>query len=207
VNLSQLRTTYDRRAPTYDKTVGFTEKLFLGDLRRAFGAALRGETLEVAVGSGLNLPYYTPAVMRAVGVDLSAGMLAEARKRAHALGLPIRFAQMDAQQLAFPDGGFDTVAISLALCTIPDPVTALRELARVCRSDGRIVLLEHVLSPWRPVALLERVWSPVNERAIGCSLTRQTVETARGLGFAIDHERSRLFGVFRLVVARPPGVR
>ena len=160
MNLSQIRTTYDRRAPSYDKTVGFTERLFLGDLRRAFGSALRGETLEVAVGSGLNLPSYTPAVTRAVGTDLSGGMLAEARKRARELDLPMRFVQMDAQRLAFPDASFDCVAISLALCTIPDPVAALRELARVCRPGGRVVLLEHVLSPSRPVALLERIWSP-----------------------------------------------
>jgi ubiquinone/menaquinone biosynthesis C-methylase UbiE len=207
MNRSQIRTTYDNRAATYDKTVGFTERLALGDLRQEFGAALRGETIEVAVGSGLNLPHYTPAVTRAVGVDLSGGMLAEARKKARGLGLPMRFAQMDAQNLAFPDGSFDTVAISLSLCTIPDPVAALRELARVCRPEGRIVLLEHVLSPSRPVAFLERLWSPVNERAIGCSLTRRTIETARGLGFAVEREQSRFFGVFRLAVARPPGVR
>jgi ubiquinone/menaquinone biosynthesis C-methylase UbiE len=207
MNLRQLRTTYDDFAPTYDKSVGYGERLFLGDLRRAFGAELRGETLEVAVGSGLNLPYYTDAVTRAVGVDLSSGMLAEAAGRARHLGLPIRFAQMDAQQLALPDARFDTVAISQALCTIPDPVLALRELARVCRPGGRVVLLEHVLSPVWPVGWLERLLSPMQERRLGCHLTRQTIETARGLGFAIDRERTRLFGVVRLVVARPPGVR
>jgi ubiquinone/menaquinone biosynthesis C-methylase UbiE len=207
MNLRQLRTTYDQRAPTYDKSVDFGERLLLGDLRRAFGAELRGETLEVAIGSGLNLPSYAGAVTHAVGVDLSQGMLREAATRARDLGLTADFAQMDAQRLAFPDASFDTVAISLALCTVPDPVAALRELARVCRPGGRVVLLEHVLSPNRLVALLERWWSPVQERTIGCHLTRQTIATARDLGFAIDAERTRFFGVFRLVVARPPAVR
>jgi ubiquinone/menaquinone biosynthesis C-methylase UbiE len=207
MNLRQIRTTYDQRAPTYDKSVGFSERLMLGDLRRAFGAELRGTTLEVAIGSGLNLPYYTATVTDAVGVDLSSGMLAEASTRARELALPICFAQMDAQRLAFADATFDTVGICLALCTIPDPVAALRELARVCRPGGRVVMLEHVLSPVWPVAVLERLWSPFQERALGCHLTRRTIETASGLGFAVESERTRFFGVFRLVVASPAGVR
>jgi ubiquinone/menaquinone biosynthesis C-methylase UbiE len=207
MNLRQLRTTYDQRAPTYDKSATFGERLFLGDFRHAFGAELRGKMLEVAVGSGLNLPHYTGAVTEAVGVDLSARMLAEAGTKARRLGLPMSFAQMDAQRLAFADAYFDTVGISLALCTVPDPVAALRELARVCRPGGNVVLLEHVLSPVWPVAMLERLLSPHQERSIGCHLTRRTIETARGLGFAVESERARFFGMFRLVVARPAGVR
>jgi len=207
MNLTQIRVTYDRMAPTYDKTVGFTERLFLGELRRAFGAELRGDTLEVAVGSGLNLPFYTDAVTQAVGVDLSPGMLAATETKANHLGRSMTFAQMDAQRLAFSDGQFDTVAISLALCTIPDPTAALGELVRVCRPDGRIVLLEHVLSPVWPVALLERLWTPIQERTLGCHLTRETFKTARALGLTIESEQTRFFGVFRLAVARPPVVR
>ncbi|MGH2531716.1 MAG: class I SAM-dependent methyltransferase [Thermomicrobiales bacterium] len=204
MNLPRIRDIYDKRASTYDASVGRGERLVLGDLRQRFGAELRGETLEVAVGTGLNLPYYTDAVTRAVAVDLSHGMMTIARERARALGRQVAFAQMDAQRLAFPDATFDSVAISLALCTVPDPVAALRELARVCRPDGRVVLLEHVLSPVPPVAWLERLLSPVQERFIGCHLNRRTIETARSMGFAIESERRRLAGVFRLVVARPP---
>src|SRR5215211_6976433 len=108
----QLRAVYDRRAPTYDRSVEFGESVLLGDLRRAFAAEFRGETLDVAIGSGLNLPYYPPAVERAVGVDLSMGMLAQARVRARELGIRIDLAQMDAERLAFPDASFDTVGIS-----------------------------------------------------------------------------------------------
>lgn len=207
MNLTQLRATYDRLAPTYDKTVGFTERLFLGGLRQAFGAELRGETLEVAVGSGLNLPYYTDAVTRAVGVDLSRGMLNAAEATALSRGRSITFVQMDAEHLAFRDGQFDTVAISLALCTVPNPEATLREMIRVCRPGGRIVMLEHVLSPFWPIAMLERLWTPIQERQLGCHLTRETFETARALGLTIESERTRFFGVFRLAVAPLPVVR
>ena len=205
MNLPQLRAAYARLAPTYDRSVGLAERALLGELRQAFANELRGETLEVAIGSGLNLPYYPAAVERAVGVDLSGGMLAQARQRATELGRPITLVQGDAQRLPFPDDRFDSVGISLSLCTIPNPVAALRELARVCRPDGRVVLLEHVRSPVWPVYAVERLLSPLQERFIGCHLTRETIDTARREGFAIASERRRLFGVLRLVVARPPG--
>lgn len=200
----RIRRIYDDRAATYDRSVGLSERLLLGPLRREFGARLQGETLEIGIGSGLNLPSYTPAVTHATGIDLSAEMLAMAETRAAGLPFPVTLVQGDAAALPFPDAAFDTVAISLALCTTPDPGTVLREMARVCRPDGRIVLLEHVLSPVPPVAAAERLLSPLQERAVGCHLDRETFDLARSLGFAIVEERQRLFGVFRLAVARPP---
>jgi ubiquinone/menaquinone biosynthesis C-methylase UbiE len=200
----RIRHIYDERAATYDQSLGIVERFVTGPFRREFGALLRGETLEVAIGSGLNLPYYTAAVMRATGVDLSPKMLSVARGRANELGLPITLLEADAADLPFPDASFDTAAISLALCTIPDPAAALRELARVCRPDGRVVLLEHVRSTALPVATLQRILSPLNERAIGCHLDRQTFELAQSLGFTIDTTRTRLFDSVRLAVARPP---
>ena len=202
----RIRAVYDELAATYDRSVGLGDKLMLGDLRRRFGEQLRGRTLEIAIGSGLNLPFYTDAVTHAVGVDLSAGMLAQARSRAAALGMTIDLLQMDAQRLAFADGSFDTVAVSLALCTVPDPAAALWEMARICRPDGRIVLLEHVLSPVRPVAALERLLSPRQVRTIGCHFDRRTIDLARELGFRIEAEQQRLAGVFRLAVGRPPAL-
>lgn len=202
----QIKNVYDKRAKTYDRSVGCAERLAVGDFRARFGAALRGTTLEIAVGSGLNLPYYTPAVTSATGIDLSTGMLAEARRRATALGLSIDLREGDAEALEFPDASFDTVAISLALCTVPRPEVALREMARVCKPDGQVIFLEHVLSPIWPIALLERLFSPLQERFIGCHLDRVSLDLARESGFEIDEERSRLAGIFRLAIARPPAL-
>ncbi len=200
----RIRRLYDDLAATYDRSLGVTERLLLGRFRQAYGALLRGETIEVGVGSGLNIPFYSPAVTRAVGVDLSGEMLRHARERASQLNVPFALMQADAEALPFPDATFDTVAISLSLCTIPDPVKALRELGRVCRPEGRIVMLEHVRSTARPLAVMQSVLSPLNERAIGCHLDRDTFGLARSLGFSIDETRTRLFDAVRLVVARPP---
>jgi SAM-dependent methyltransferase len=200
----RIRRIYDDHAATHHRSLGIVERLLLGRFRYAFGALLVGETIEVGVGSGLSIPFYSPAVTRAVGVDLSGEMLRLARERASHLGIPFALVQADAEALPFPDAAFDTVAISLALCTIPDPVTALRELARVCRPSGRIVMLEHVRSTARPLAALQRILSPLNERAIGCHLDRDTIDLARSLGFSIDETRTRLFNSVQLVLARPP---
>ncbi len=112
---TRIRRIYDERAATYDSSLGVVERLVIGELRRAYGALLHGTTLEVAIGSGLNLPFYAPTVTRAVGVDLSREMLVRARARAEALGLPVALVQADAAALPFPAASFDTDAVSLAL--------------------------------------------------------------------------------------------
>jgi ubiquinone/menaquinone biosynthesis C-methylase UbiE len=196
----RIRDIYDERAPTYDRSLGLVERIAIGPLRQEFGDLLNGETLEVGVGSGLNLPYYSPAVTRAVGVDLSDEMLRHARERARELPFPATFVQADAAALPFPDATFDT----LALCTIPEPAQALREAARVCRPEGRVVLLEHVRAPARPLAMAQRLLSPLNERAIGCHLDRDTFGLARSLSFVVEPIASRFFDIFQLAVARPP---
>lgn len=200
----RIRRLYDDRAATYDRSIGIVERILLGRLRHAYGALLRGATIEVGVGSGLNIPFYSPAVTRAVGVDLSQEMLRHAREQASQLGIPFALVQADAEALPFPDAAFDTVAISLALCTIPDPVKALLELGRVCRPGGKVVMLEHVRSTARPLAAMQTALSPLNERAIGCHLDRDTFGLARSLGFSIDETWSRLLDSVQLVVARPP---
>jgi ubiquinone/menaquinone biosynthesis C-methylase UbiE len=200
----RIRRLYDDRAATYDRSLGIGERILLSRFRRAYGGLLRGETIEVGIGSGLNIPFYSLDVTQAVGVDLSQEMLRHARERAAQLGIPFALMQGDAEALPFPDASFDTVAISLALCTIPDPVKALLELGRVCRPEGRIVMLEHVRSTSRPLAAVQKALSPLNERAIGCHLARETFDMARSLGFSIDETWSRLFGSVQLVVARPP---
>lgn len=203
----RVEAIYDDIAPTWDKRQGFGERLLIGDgMRRSVAGALRGEVLEVGTGTGVTLRHLSgnASVTSFTGIDLSAGMLAVARSAATGLPFPVDLRHMDATHLDFPDASFDTVTVSLALCTVPDPAETLREMARVCRPDGRIVLLEHVLSPNRFVAWSLRKLSPAQERMLGCHLDRQTDRLVRDLGFRIEREQARLFGVFRLIVATPP---
>jgi ubiquinone/menaquinone biosynthesis C-methylase UbiE len=195
---------YVERAASYDRSLGFVEHHVLGPMRRAFGSLLHGETLEVAIGTGLNMPFYAAAVTHGVGSELSYPMLNQAIARARHLGLRFAGVQADATELPFKDASFDTVAISLALCTIPEPAAALLEMARVCRPDGRVILLEHVRSTAAPLALLQRVLTPMQVRSQGCHLDRDTISLAQSLGFRCEVVESRLCNAVRLVVAQPP---
>src|SRR6266487_2525156 len=123
-----------------------------------------GDVLEVAIGTGRNLPFYPPHV-RLTGIEFSPAMLEIARHRAASLGRPVDLRLGDAQALDLPDAAFDTVICTLSLCAIPNEGRAIAEMKRVLRPGGRLVLLDHVIaSPaWARAMqwLLERVTVPL----------------------------------------------
>jgi phosphatidylethanolamine/phosphatidyl-N-methylethanolamine N-methyltransferase len=117
--------------------------------------------LEVGVGTGLSAMLY-PDDCSVVGVDLSTGMLARAQERIEGAGRKnIRLAPMDAQRLAFPDDSFDVVYAPYLISLVPDPVQVAREMRRVCRPGGKLLILNHFKSSNPVLALAERVVSPL----------------------------------------------
>jgi ubiquinone/menaquinone biosynthesis C-methylase UbiE len=145
---------------------------------RTVGAA-RGRVLELGMGTGLNLPFYEN-VDEVVGVEPDPHMLRRARRRGARASVPVRLVESDAQALPFAQGEFDTVVISLALCTIPNPDAALSEARRVLKPEGRLLFLEHVRSQKPRVARVQDVITPC-WRAIagGCHPNRDTVSAIR----------------------------
>ena len=147
-NTDAIRSRWDRRAVHYDAAGRLLERLLIGDSRAWIGRQATGRTLEVAVGTGRNLPHY-PAGLDLTGLDLSPEMLARARRRAAELGRRVDLREGDAERLPFPDGSFDTVVCTLALCAVPDREAAIAEIDRVLRPGGRLLLLDHVERRWR----------------------------------------------------------
>jgi SAM-dependent methyltransferase len=153
--------------------------------------------LEVAAGTGVNLGHY-PAGIDIVFVDLSPSMLARARSR----GAP-KVVVMDAGQLAIRDGSFDTVVSTLGTCTFPDPVEALREMRRVCRPGGRILLLEHGRSSRPRVAAWQDRRAAKHAGYLGCWWNREPREAVRLAGLDVaPHRRWRDYSVARCLVLR-----
>src|SRR5919112_2070836 len=142
----RVRRYYERIAHRYDEYVGYFERLLVGDGRRWVCSQAVGDVLELAIGTGRNLPYY-PSDVRLTGVDLTPAMIELARQRADALGREVDLRVGDAQALDLPDAQYDTVVAMLALSSIPDERRALAEARRVLRPGGRLLLLEHVRSP------------------------------------------------------------
>ncbi|MEU8813227.1 methyltransferase domain-containing protein [Actinoplanes sp. NPDC048796] len=191
------RRVWDRSAARYDGQIAFLERHWFAGGREWLGARASGRVLEVAVGTGRQLPYYRAGVT-VTGVDLSSGMLAVAPRAGltKAIG--------DAEHLPFADGAFDTVVCALGLCTIPDPVAAIAEMRRVLASGGRLLLLDHVVSSSVPVRaaqwLLERVTIPT----AGEHFTRRPLTAVQQAGFEIVESQRLKAGTVERVHGRKP---
>lgn len=207
--LRRVASIYDELAPGWDRREAAAERVLIGkSLRALLTSHLRGDVLEIGTGTGITLTRLdgNAAVTSFTGLDLSSGMLDQARRHAAGLPFPVTLQQGNAGSLPFPDATFDTVTASLVLCTVPDVAHALQEMARVCRPDGRIVLLEHVRARNPLLVGMQKAVNPLQKRRMGCHLDRPTDRLVRKLGFRVELERTRLFGIFHLIVARPPSV-
>jgi ubiquinone/menaquinone biosynthesis C-methylase UbiE len=171
----RVRSIYDKMADRYDGMIRLSEKLFVGDGRRWVCAQAHGDVLEIAIGTGRNLPLY-PQEVHLTGVDVSPAMLAVARQRANRLGRAVDLHVGDAQVLDFPDASFDTVVCTLSLCTIPDDRRAVAEAVRVLRPGGWLLLLEHVRSPIPVVRAVQRLLEPLCVRLQADHLLRDPLD-------------------------------
>jgi ubiquinone/menaquinone biosynthesis C-methylase UbiE len=198
-----VRRHYDQAAPGYDRQMEAAERFLGGDGRAWVGQRARGDVLEIAIGTGRNLPYYPPDV-RLRGIDLSPEMLELARQRAASLGRAIDLRIGNAEALPFPGASFDTVVDTLGLCTIPDPRAALVEARRVLRPGGRLLLWEHVRSPVLPVQLVQRLLNPFSKRFQADDLMRQPLNDVIAVGFTVEETGSMKWGIGQLIMARNP---
>ncbi len=194
---------YDRLAPVYDMLSALMERA-ARKWRQLLWEEVEGERiLEVGVGTGKNMPYY-PKGPEITAIDLSERMLQRARRRAEREGIKVELRRMDVQALDFPDDSFDAVVASFVFCSVPDPVLGLRELGRVTKPQGKILLLEHLRPecPW--LGRLFDLLNPLVARLFGFNINRRTLENIGRAGLKLDgvQDLDRL-GIFKLITARP----
>lgn len=196
------RARYNRIAPLYDFLETLAERRYRNWRQRVWSLVEGPKVLEVGVGTGKNMPYYPPGV-QVTGVDLSEKMLLRARRRAERMGLSVTLLQMDAQVLDFPDDTFDSAVATFVFCSVPDPVQGLREMTRVVRPGGRIVLLEHVRAEHPLLGRLMDLLDPLVARLMGPHINRETVENVRRAGLTLERvEDVGMGGIFKLIVAK-----
>jgi ubiquinone/menaquinone biosynthesis C-methylase UbiE len=207
-DVNRRRSAYwDKQAGRYDRAMNFWDRHLFGDSRPWACGRAAGEVLEVAIGTGRNLPFYPngSAITRLAGVDWSPGMLAIARERAAAIGRDADLRQGDAQALDFPDSSFDTVLCALGLCAIPDDRRAVTEMARVLRPGGRLLLVDHVAASAAALRAVQWLYERITIPLAGEHFRRRPLTYVRELGFTVEEtERFRL-GIVERVCARKPG--
>jgi len=161
-------------------------------LRAAWIPKARGQVLEVGIGSGLNLPFYSPEVERVYGVDPSVELGRLARTRAAASATSVEFIPQSAEQpLPLANASMDTVVLTWTLCSIPHASNALHEMKRVLKPGGRLIFLEHGRAPDPGVILWQDRLTPFWKRiAGGCHLNRKIDELITEAGFQITELRT-----------------
>ena len=197
------RAQYAEEAPKYDRESKSTERWFFGSEHRGWACSrAKGVTLEVAIGTGLNLARYPPDV-RLTGIDLTPEMLALARVRASDLGRPVTLCEGDAQALPFPDGTFDTVLCTYSMCSVPDESRTVFEMDRVLKPGGRLILVDHVRSNVAPIYWIQRLMELAPSRGER-ELTRRPITHVLATGFLIEEtDRSRAGMIERLIARKP----
>lgn len=202
LNSNEISEKYNRFARWYDLVEGVPDLLGVRLLRRRLLRRASGRVLEVAVGTGKNLRYYSPGC-RITAVDVSIEMLKVARQRAASLSVDISFLLADAEALPSADQSFDTVVSSLSTCTFPNPVAVLHEMARVCKPAGRILLLEHGRSDREWLGRWQDRRDDRHAKQLGCHWNRETLELVRQAGLKVQNSRRVFFGVFHQIEAVP----
>lgn len=154
----------------------------------------RGTVLEIGIGTGLNLPYYDPArVERLIGLDPSEESWELAGQRAAHLAFDVEFIGLPGEQIPLEDASVDTVLVTFALCTIPDPVAALKGMARVLRPQGRLIFCEHGRAPDANVRKWQDRINPLwRKMAGGCNLNRDIPDLLGKGAFEIE-ELQRMY--------------
>ncbi|MBL9050354.1 MAG: class I SAM-dependent methyltransferase [Tabrizicola sp.] len=161
MQVDAIQKTYRRWAPVYDLTFG---RITQGGriLAAQHVNAQGGSVLEVGIGTGLALDFYS-ANVHVTGIDLSAEMLREAQLRAtrKATGNLVGLHVMDARQIAFPDASFDHVAAMHIMSVVPEPERVLDEMARLCRPGGSVMIANHFAGRAEGWSLAERLAAPL----------------------------------------------
>jgi ubiquinone/menaquinone biosynthesis C-methylase UbiE len=196
ITITKTFMIYDKIAPNYDKSFAPFERWFLSNWRAETISYLPidAKVLEIGAGTGLNFAHY-PNCKHAVASELSIKMIEFAKEKTDV----IQIIQADAESLPFAENSFDAAFATLVFCSIPNPENAFRELRRIVKPNGKIILLEHV----RPKGLLGYLFDLLNVFtvwAIDDYFNRETAKIAEKAGLKVIEIKEKAFGIVNLIV-------
>ena len=192
---------------SYDGVAKFFDFFRAGDMRRwgpdqrALFKNLKGRVLYIGIGTGQEIVNFPPG-LDVTAVDMSSAMLERSHARVQNYRGKIHRCQMDAQATAFQDNAFDTILTVCVLCSVNQPAVCLKELKRVLKPDGELVMFEHVLSKNPVYALILKFMSHVTEYLEGTYLDRDTVGNAERAGFKIHSHKNVYLDIVKALIAK-----
>jgi len=196
---STVEARYDGVARFYD-ALNFFVDWFLSKHRRELLHPAEGKILEVGVGTGSSFKDY-PSGRNIIAVDISREMLRRAQERAHQYNGNIKLRREDAENLPFKDETFDMAFSSMVFCSVTDPIRGLKELHRVLKKGGKLLMLEHVKSKGGMLGYLMDKMNPLIAKYGVDNINRDTIENIQKAGFKIRQERNLAYDVVKAIVA------
>ena len=196
------RQKWDNAAKSFDLMNGHGAELRWAPFKRELFSAMQGRILFLAVGTGLDIPFFPPG-QDIIGIDISPKMLEKAGARAAAYPGDLRLQEMDVHETSFETGSFDQVYTSCTFCSVPDPVHGLEELRRVLKPGGELRMFEHTGSRYFPFRLMLDLMTPL-ARKVGPEMNRNTVGNVERAGFRIRAVRNVFLDVVKTITAEAP---
>lgn len=191
-----IKKRYNRIARFFDLFESMMERGKMGEWRKMVWQQTKGKVLEVGVGTGKNIQYY-PEGIEVTAIDFSEKMLEIAKAKSKQFGKIVDLRLMDAQKLEFPDETFDTIITTCVFCSVPDPVKGLKEIQRVLKKDGQVIMLEHVRSRMPFAGRIMDLLNPVVVRIVGANINRNTVENLKNAGLKIEVEQNLMMDIVK----------
>lgn len=200
---NKIKNRYNRIAPIYDFLELMMEKGKMGDWRKSLWQKLNNKIdkkemrlLEAGVGTGTNIQYY-PEEIEIFAIDFSPKMIKKAEKKALKYNKKVELLEMDIQDLEFEDNYFDLIVTSCVFCSVPDPVEGLKELKRVLKQDGRILMLEHMRSQNNFVAKVMDSFNWLSLYTWGANINRKTMKNIEKAGLEVVEANNLMFDIVK----------
>jgi len=194
---------HNRAAKDYINSEWSREVLFgVAKQRKKLFAQASGDVLDVGCGYGMNFPYLVNATS-ITGIDFSSVMLNKARETMRGSAIKVDLREGDAEALEFADNSFDTVISTLSTCSFYNPIKALQEIRRVCKPNGKILLIEHGRSAWEWIGKYQdhHVHQMIEQG--GCRWNQEPQELVKEAGLKIVQSERNLLGIFHTIRVSP----